>query len=108
MTTEQLLITADVLSSKIKERSATIGVVGMGYVGLPLAVAVFEEKYSVIGFDVDPSKIEALQTGTPYLKHLGDDFAAAMANSKRFVATDSVDALADADTGGGAIAAACS
>ncbi|MEE2819489.1 MAG: nucleotide sugar dehydrogenase [Planctomycetota bacterium] len=97
MTTEQLLITADVLSSKIKERSATIGVVGMGYVGLPLAVAVFEEKYSVIGFDVDPSKIEALQTGTPYLKHLGDDFAAAMANSKRFVATDSVDALADAD-----------
>ena len=97
MTTEQLASTADILSSKIKEKTATIGVVGMGYVGLPLAVAVFEEGYSVIGFDVDPSKIEALQTGTPYLKHLGDDFAKSMADSDRFIATDSIDALVDAD-----------
>ncbi len=97
MTTEQLTNTADILSNNIAEKTATIGVVGMGYVGLPLAVAVFEEGYPVIGFDVDPTKIEALQTGTPYLKHLGDDFAKAMAESSRFVATDSIDALADAD-----------
>ncbi|MBN86278.1 MAG: UDP-N-acetyl-D-glucosamine dehydrogenase [Dehalococcoidia bacterium] len=97
MTTEQLANTADILSSKIKEKTATIGVVGMGYVGLPLAAAVFEEGYSVIGFDLDPSKVEALQTGTPYLKHLGDDFSKAMADSDRFIATDSVNALVDAD-----------
>ncbi len=97
MTTEQLASTADILSSKIKEKTATIGVVGMGYVGLPLAVAVFEEGYSVIGFDVDPKKIEALQTGKPYLKHLGNDFAKSMADSERFLATDDIARLADAD-----------
>ena len=63
------------LLSKIENKSACVGVVGMGYVGLPLAVAVFEAGYEVLGFDVDPKKIEYLNNGVPYLKHLGDDFS---------------------------------
>ncbi|MBT7657172.1 MAG: UDP-N-acetyl-D-glucosamine dehydrogenase, partial [Phycisphaerae bacterium] len=54
------------LANKIKDKTACIGIVGMGYVGLPLAVAVFDAGFDVIGFDVDPKKIECLNNGTPY------------------------------------------
>ncbi len=85
------------LLSKIENKTACIGIVGMGYVGLPLAVAVFDAGYEVLGFDVDPNKIECLNNGTPYLKHLGDDFSKEIATADRFSATDNPEALKDAD-----------
>ena len=46
-----------------RERSAMLGVVGMGYVGLPLALAATTAGYRVVGFDIDPQKVEQLNRG---------------------------------------------
>ncbi|BFM06256.1 nucleotide sugar dehydrogenase [Halioxenophilus aromaticivorans] len=59
------------LLQKIEARTATVGIIGLGYVGLPLALAVCEAGFGqVIGFDIDPDKIHALRTGGCYIKHL--------------------------------------
>lgn len=62
---------ARVLAKKIDERRARVGVIGMGYVGLPLALAFCESGFGVIGFDVDPHKVDALARGESYIQHLG-------------------------------------
>ena len=89
--------TAAELLSKIENKTACVGVVGMGYVGLPLAVAVFDAGYEVLGFDVDPKKIDCLNDGTPYLKHLGDDFSKEISVSDRFHASSDPEELKKAD-----------
>ena len=97
MSTTQMTDCAQELRSRIENRTATVGIVGMGYVGLPLAVAVFDAGFPVIGFDVDDRKIEHLNSGTPYLEHLGSDFAQGFVGSDRFTGTtDSAD-LENAD-----------
>ena len=85
------------LQDKIDNKTATIGIVGMGYVGLPLAVAVFDAGFSVIGFDIDEKKIQHLNNGTPYLQHLGSDFAKDFVDSDRFVGTTIAADLVSAD-----------
>lgn len=55
---------------RIAERKAGVGVVGMGYVGLPLALTFVEEGFRVIGFDIDKKKAEALNAGRTYIKHI--------------------------------------
>jgi UDP-N-acetyl-D-glucosamine dehydrogenase len=59
------------LLDRIQNRTATIGVIGMGYVGLPLALLFAEEGFPVIGFDVDAKKVDSLTRGTSYVKHIG-------------------------------------
>jgi len=51
------------LLSKIEERSAKIGIIGLGYVGLPLALRFCQENFKVIGFDLDPKKVKMLNRG---------------------------------------------
>ncbi len=85
------------LQQKIRNRTATVGVVGLGYVGLPLMRAFFQAGFPVLGFDVDQSKIEMLRTGKSYLKHLGEDFVQEMSQSPKFVASSNPDELAAAD-----------
>ena len=85
------------LHSRIADRSAVVCVVGMGYVGLPLARAFIDAGLGVIGFDVDPAKVEALNAGRAYLHHLGPDFVGAMRRTGRFEATGNESRLADAD-----------
>jgi UDP-N-acetyl-D-glucosamine dehydrogenase len=58
------------LKKKIEDRSAVIGIVGLGYVGLPLALTFSEKGFSVLGFDVDSGKVEALNAGRNYIRHL--------------------------------------
>ena len=60
------------LVNKLTEKSAIIGVVGLGYVGLPLALRYAEAGYKVLGFDIDPVKIEKISAGTTYIKHIPD------------------------------------
>ena len=60
------------LTSKFADKSAVIGVVGLGYVGLPLSLRFTGCGFSVIGFDIDPAKAEALNASTSYIKHIGD------------------------------------
>lgn len=58
------------LLRKIADRQAVIGVVGLGYVGLPLAVAFAQEGFAVIGVDVDPGKIDSLSRGESYVEDI--------------------------------------
>ena len=89
--------TATALIERLKNRTATIGIVGLGYVGLPLARAVHESGYRVLGYDVDQRKIDRLNAGEMYLKHLGEDLAQTLAASDRFEPTADVGRLADPD-----------
>ncbi len=88
------------LESKIENGTAVIGVVGLGYVGLPLMRAFWEAKpgaFGVLGFDVDPTKIETLNRGGNYLKHFGESFVREMSETERFEATADFARLGEAD-----------
>jgi UDP-N-acetyl-D-glucosamine dehydrogenase len=61
------------LLKDINDKTAIIGVIGMGYVGLPLALTFASEGFSVFGFDIDPMKIEMLMEGRSYINHIPDD-----------------------------------
>lgn len=85
------------LLGAIDRREACVAVVGLGYVGLPLARAMVGAGFRVVGFDIDPEKVRMLNDGTPYLKHLGADLAIQLRDSGRFTPTFNEADLADAD-----------
>ncbi len=61
------------LLEKIKNNTAVIGIIGMGYVGLPLALTFAEKGFHVTGFDIDESKVAKLNAGESYIKHIPSD-----------------------------------
>lgn len=75
------------VSADIENHSATIGIVGLGYVGLPLLLRCCEVGFKTIGFDIDPEKIEMLGAGTSFIQHIASDRVAA-AQSNFTVTTD--------------------
>jgi UDP-N-acetyl-D-glucosamine dehydrogenase len=87
------------LIKKINEKSAVIGVMGLGYVGLPLAATFHGAGFRTIGFDTDPSKIAACEAGTSYLEHLPDSKGVfqRLAQSETFSATADMTLLRNAD-----------
>src|SRR5215510_13961462 len=85
------------LMGKIQNASAVVGVIGLGYVGLPLLHAFHKAGFPVLGFDVDPAKIEALRRGENYLKHLGPGMVKEMVSAGRFEVTNNFAKLAEAD-----------
>ena len=58
------------LLGKIESRRAVVGIVGLGYVGLPLMLRFCEVGYRVLGFDIDTAKVEALNAGRSYIEHV--------------------------------------
>ncbi len=85
------------LVERIHDRTAVIGIIGQGYVGLPLALVFEEVGFRVIGLDLDPKKVDALMRGESYIKHIGSDRVAASVGRGRFTATTDFDRLADCD-----------
>jgi UDP-N-acetyl-D-glucosamine dehydrogenase len=77
-------------------RIARVGIIGLGYVGLPLLKAFHAAGFPVLGFDVDPKKIEKLRRGENYLRHLGVDLVSSMIGD-RFDATADMQRLAECD-----------
>ncbi len=90
-------MTYDELRDKIANRTARAGVVGLGYVGLPLAMAYVDAGYRVIGYDVDADKIASLQAGRSYIGDVADERLAAATASAAFEATTDPARLREAD-----------
>jgi len=88
---------AQEVRAKIEDKSLVLGVLGLGYVGLPLALAFAEKSFAVVGFDVDPSKVEALRSGRSYIKHLEGTRLHAAATSGLFRPTSDFDELSGPD-----------
>jgi len=85
------------LKRRIELSSATAGIIGLGYVGLPLALAAGGAGYAVLGFDVDPEKVERLNRGQSPLKHIGDEAVRRLRDEGRFEATSDFSRLREAD-----------
>lgn len=88
---------AESLRQKLRERTATVAVVGLGYVGLPLLRAMHAAGFQVLGYDVDATKIALLREGKTYLPHLGEQLALELARSERCTVTTDPDLLAGCD-----------
>jgi UDP-N-acetyl-D-glucosamine dehydrogenase len=85
-----------ILIRKIQRREAVIGVIGLGYVGLPLSEAFTDRGFPVLGFDQDSMRLAALSDGASYLSHFPDARVAAM-REQGFAVTGAPDVLARAD-----------
>lgn len=85
------------LQARIEGGTAIIGVIGMGYVGLPLAVAFGEAGCPVLAFDVDQAKIDALEAGESYIKHIDAARIAPLVANEKLRATADLDRLGEAD-----------
>jgi len=85
------------LKERIARRDYTVGVIGMGYVGLPLVLRFGEVGFRVLGFDVDPSKVKQLNDGASYIEHVPAERVSGLVSARRFEATVDVERLAEAD-----------
>jgi UDP-N-acetyl-D-glucosamine dehydrogenase len=84
------------LLEKIQNKSAVIGIVGLGYVGLPLMLRFTEVGFRVLGLDIDQRKVDALNKGKSYIEHIDSDDIAE-ARKAGFEATASFERAAEAD-----------
>lgn len=85
------------LLEKIRNREACIGIVGLGYVGLPLILEFLEEKFTAIGFDIDTAKVEMLNAGKSYIKHIPEDKIKRISENGSFRATSDFSQLKEVD-----------
>src|SRR5688572_5060183 len=85
------------LETKLREKSARVGVIGLGYVGLPLIRAFVAAGYRTLGFDIDESKVKQLSAGRSYIAHVPSEWIAGSIAEGRFEATSDMRRLAEAD-----------
>jgi UDP-N-acetyl-D-glucosamine dehydrogenase len=89
-------VSVDQLKNKIQQRRARIGIIGLGYVGLPLALLYSEKKFRVTGFDIDARKVETLSKGGSYIYRIApEEIQAAQASG--FAATADYSQLSEMD-----------
>ena len=89
-------IAKESLLRRLQDRSAVVGIVGLGYVGLPLALRFAEVGYPVLGFDIDGAKVDALNAGRSYIEHISAQ-SVAHARDRRFEATGRFERAAECD-----------
>src|ERR1700687_4089976 len=87
-----------VLAEKIRSRTARVGVVGLGYVGLPLAVEFAKAGFAVTGIDVQESKVAKLNAGESYVQDVPNEVLRPLLQSQKFHATTDFSVVADLDT----------
>jgi UDP-N-acetyl-D-glucosamine dehydrogenase len=85
------------LEALYRQKRATIGIIGLGYVGMPLALAAWTAGFRVIGFDIDREKVDAINGGKSYLKHIPGEAIAAAVQAERMRATAKISDLSQAD-----------
>jgi UDP-N-acetyl-D-glucosamine dehydrogenase len=85
------------LIDRFKAHQATIGVIGLGYVGLPLGCAMGRKGFNVLGFDIDPAKVEQINAGRSYLSHIDARVIAGLNGSGHLTATADFRRLAECD-----------
>ena len=83
--------------SLIDQKTCTIGVIGLGYVGLPLIDAFVNAGYRCLGFDIDPQKVDLLNRGQSYIKHIDGDRISQWLALNRFEATTDMQRLSEPD-----------
>ncbi len=82
---------------KIESRETSIGVIGLGYVGIPLVLEFGRQDFRVLGFDIDPVKVEMINAGKSYIKHIGPERIEALVREGKFTATADYSRLAEVD-----------
>src|ERR1035441_866312 len=87
----------DTFIQKIETRNLTAGILGLGYVGLPLAQVFTSQGFKVLGFDIDQAKIEKLMSGESYIGHIPASVIQNMRKDDRLVATSDFSWVAKAD-----------
>ena len=83
------------LTARIDNRTAKVGVIGLGYVGLPLAVELSAAGFEVTGFDIDSEKIRSIEQGISYIGDVSSEELQAVREGDRFRATTDFDHLHD-------------
>ena len=86
-----------ILDKKIKDKTAKIGVIGLGYVGLPLAVEFVKAGYDVLGIDVDEVKIKAINSGKNYIEDIEDEIISKVVKANKLRATDDFSVVKNLD-----------
>ena len=81
----------------VEARTLRVGVIGLGYVGLPLVLLFEEQGFPVLGFDVDPQKTQTLNAGRTYIRHIGEDRIAKSFRRANVEATTNFERLAECD-----------
>ena len=85
------------LKAKIESHEAVIGIIGLGYVGLPLALRFAEVGFPVLGLDIDPEKAQLLHAGKSYIRHISAERITAVIESGKLQATSDFSRSAEAD-----------
>jgi UDP-N-acetyl-D-glucosamine dehydrogenase len=85
------------LVDKILKKETKIGIIGLGYVGLPLVRRFCEERFKVVGFDIDKSKVQILNGGGSYIKHIPSERIASLVQQGIFEATEDFNRLSEID-----------
>ncbi|MCX7876359.1 MAG: nucleotide sugar dehydrogenase [Melioribacteraceae bacterium] len=85
------------LLKKIEDKSATVGIIGLGYVGLPLALEFVLKGFNTIGFDIDEKKIPILMNCKSYIKHISEEKIFQAVQTKNFIATTDFSKLSICD-----------
>ena len=85
------------LKERILKKQAKIGILGLGYVGLPLLKTFCEKGFETVGFDIDESKVSSLKNKKSYIQHISDDSIGNLVDSGRFSSTTDFSKAADVD-----------